>query len=109
MIWFNIKKLEEVISNEDSNLIFGFDPETVYKAYSINLTVDSVLVLLTDGITEASDQNGVFYGEQEYINIVKDNFDKPADEICNAILKSINDFCLNAPQSDDITMMVLKL
>ncbi len=68
-----------------------------------------VLVFYTDGVTEARDASGAFYGEEHLVQAANACMDKGAEEVVAYIRADLESFVSGAPQSDDITLMVLKI
>ncbi|HCU57495.1 MAG TPA: hypothetical protein DF984_04600 [Anaerolineaceae bacterium] len=66
------------------------------------------LVLHTDGITEAQDENGVFYGNDTLLTSLKSNFGQSAELFRNSMLNSVQTFIKTAPRLDDITLVVIQ-
>lgn len=93
-----------------TGLFLGFLPDisTMVKNESFSLEIGDILLLYTDGITEARQKsNKILMGMDQLIDILKNNADKKVEEIKTSILKETLDWCGNQP-GDDITMMVLK-
>ena len=70
----------------------------------------SALVLYTDGVTEAQDQQENIFGSQRLIRAVKGSAFVPqrsAQGIQDAILQDFDRFAQGAPQSDDISLVVI--
>jgi len=67
------------------------------------------MVLYTDGITEGNNENGEMYGEARMQEIIRSSVSLPAGEILSCILDDMKKFCGNAPQFDDITLMVIRV
>ncbi len=66
------------------------------------------LALYTDGITEAQDENGVFFGNDRLLASLKSSFGQPAELFRNSILDSVQTFIKTAPRLDDITLVVIQ-
>jgi len=66
-----------------------------------------ILLLYTDGIPDAQDEDGDFFDDEAIIEISRENSGKFAHEIQSAIIEAVQKFSGSAPQSDDITLMVL--
>lgn len=66
-----------------------------------------VLVLYTDGITEAQNEKEEFYGEARLLNSIRANLNGSAQEIKQGILADLQKFVGSAPQYDDITLTVV--
>jgi serine phosphatase RsbU (regulator of sigma subunit) len=74
----------------------------------INLEEDDLIVLYTDGITEAKNINLDDFGSIEFEKILLENCDKHVDEISNKVMREVTLFSQNISQHDDITLVILK-
>jgi len=79
----------------------------------VDIEPSDIIVLYTDGITEAVGSSGEklsenLFGEERLIEVVQHNSNKSAREIQSAILDAISAHTANIPQSDDITLVVIK-
>lgn len=68
-----------------------------------------ILVAYTDGVTEAFDPGGEEFGEDRLRQAVAAAADRPAAELAEAVVESVRGFCRDAPQYDDITLVVAKV
>ena len=66
-----------------------------------------VLVLYTDGITEAQNAQEMFFGEKRLQAIVQTNLGRSARDIQDAVIAKVHEFVSGAPQFDDIALMVV--
>jgi sigma-B regulation protein RsbU (phosphoserine phosphatase) len=82
---------------------------SVYDDYQFPLAPGDVFVLCSDGIFEAFDEVGQEFGAQRVIDVVERFHDKPSKDIVNAIFGSVQQFCGDAAQSDDRTVVVVKI
>ncbi len=73
-----------------------------------SLKSGDVLIIYTDGVTEALNENMEQYGEDRLKEILMKNNRKNATEIKQALLSDIKKFAGTASQSDDITFVLLK-
>lgn len=74
----------------------------------LSLQKDDLLLIYTDGVTEAMNAKREQFGEERMIQAVRDNARLPATEIVAKIEESIARFVGNAEQSDDVTIVVIK-
>ena len=74
----------------------------------IDLKEDDLIVLYTDGITEAKNINLDDFGNIEFEKILLENCDKHVDEISNKVIREVTLFSQNISQHDDITLVILK-
>ncbi len=83
--------------------------ERVLEEATIALGVDDVLVLFTDGISEAMNVAGDCFGEGRLMQLVEEHGRDSVDDLRGHILADIQQFSTGAPQHDDMTMLVLKV
>lgn len=75
---------------------------------SIHLAPGDVLVFYTDGITDAESETRDFYGLERLLQSAQKNADRPADALQEAVFNDLQAFTREAPQMDDIALMILK-
>lgn len=75
---------------------------------TIDMYPQDLLVLYTDGVTEAINQQEDQFGEERLIKLIKDNKDMPSEDLKKLIIDTVYDFASGTPQADDITIMVLR-
>ncbi|MCK5456080.1 MAG: SpoIIE family protein phosphatase, partial [Melioribacteraceae bacterium] len=75
----------------------------------INLEKDDILILFTDGITEAMNENDEEYSDESLEQLVLGVKARSAEEALNMILEDVKKFTHGTEQSDDITTMVVKV
>ncbi len=80
-----------------------------YEEEIVKLQKDDVLVLFTDGISEAMDISNNEYTDEKLEQFVLSNYTKTAKEIGDGILCDVKSFIKDAEQSDDITLLVIKV
>ncbi len=89
--------------------ILGFLEDERFKSGKIHLHPGDTLFLYTDGITEAFNLDDEGYGEVRLEALLRSNYNKPIKELAQASIAGVQEFCGEAPQSDDITMMAIRL
>ena len=67
-----------------------------------------MLVLYSDGVTEANNPNYEEFGEEQLIEVLNAHRHEPAAEIVQAVTRALTEFTAGAPQADDITLLVAK-
>lgn len=86
----------------------GIVTEALYEEVAIEIDKGDTLVAYSDGITDARNDNGVFFGEGRLEKIIKENSHLPSDQIGQQILKEIEWFRGDARVYDDISMIIVK-
>ncbi|MEG4445745.1 AAA family ATPase [Microcoleus sp. AT9_B5] len=74
----------------------------------VHLNPGDVVVLYTDGITEAVNINNVYYGIERLCQVAKENRHKTAEEIRQAVIDHLRQHIDKHKVFDDITLVVLK-
>ena len=101
-------KTDEVEMLPATGQILGPFPNEKYKTDFTFMKRGDILVLYTDGITEAANEAGEMYGEQRLINIVKANRTRSSKELCQLILEEVQMHNRSVEYSDDKTILVIK-
>jgi sigma-B regulation protein RsbU (phosphoserine phosphatase) len=86
----------------------GMFPETRYHQHHLRLRPGDVLVLYTDGVTEASNPEGVEFGRERLAEAVKQNYERPARELIASLEMAVLEWTGNAGANDDVTFFVIK-
>ncbi|HEY1251042.1 MAG TPA: PP2C family protein-serine/threonine phosphatase [Thermoanaerobaculia bacterium] len=87
----------------------GVFPDSEYRMDSVSLAAGDVLVVYTDGVTEAPDAEEREFGEERLLESVRANEDRPVDEICRGVLKAVDAYQAGLPQQDDMTLVVARV
>ena len=86
----------------------GISPSSRYQEEFISLNSGDLLVIYTDGLTEATDEHGEMYTLDTLIDIVTETGRKNAEIIIDSIKKSLYSFTATASQDDDIAIIAVK-
>ena len=92
-----------------NNFIVGCFEDFEYKNSSLQLNPGDSLVMYTDGVTEAFNEQSEQYGEKRLETLLERLNGKNSKEIVNEMVADVHGYAGNAPQSDDITTLVIKL
>jgi serine phosphatase RsbU (regulator of sigma subunit) len=77
-----------------------------YRTGELILQPGDRLFLYTDGVTEATNINNNLYGEERLQSFMNHYFDKEPQELLQSLKNNIDEFVGEAPQFDDITMLI---
>jgi sigma-B regulation protein RsbU (phosphoserine phosphatase) len=78
----------------------------IYRIGEITLNKGDRLFLYTDGVPEATNAENELYGEDRLLDFMNRNDSMEATELLPALKNNIDEFVGNAPQFDDITMLM---
>ena len=88
-------------------MVLGLFAGAQYEAATIKLQPGDHLVLFTDGVVEALNTRGEEFGLERLVALLRANARAATPEILVRLQEAVLAFSANAPQHDDITMMIL--
>jgi sigma-B regulation protein RsbU (phosphoserine phosphatase) len=95
---------------DGDGMALGVEEDLAYQDYTLTgWAAGAVIVIGTDGITETRGPTGELFGAARVREIVRANAHLPADGIQAAVIRAVQAFRGDAPQDDDLTLVVLKL
>jgi serine phosphatase RsbU (regulator of sigma subunit) len=98
----------ETHSLAKTGIPLGIFEDTTWQTRSLSLQPGSVLVLYTDGVTEAAGPGESLYGEARLLSTIQQaSPQQTAAQTLQSILSSVDSFRGKIPQSDDITLVVV--
>ncbi len=83
--------------------------DIAYAEKTIELAPGDSLFFYTDGVTEAFDIDGVQFGEERLVEVLRAVRETPARDLPRSVVGRVKSFERGAPQADDITCVVLKV
>ena len=91
-----------------SGLIAGVIESSEYEVAHMTLKAGDLLVMYTDGVTEARNEANEFYTLQRLVDFLSALEIKRAADMVDAVRKDVDDFVGSAAQADDMTIVALK-
>ncbi len=88
-------------------LPLGIFEDATWDKSEIQIMPGDVLMLYTDGVTEAQNEEDDFFGEDRLQKILRANARRSAEMIEDKIISAVYDFTGDEEQYDDITLMVV--
>jgi phosphoserine phosphatase RsbU/P len=100
----------KIIKLEIGGMILGV-MKTVwpYKSEKVQLQQDDVLILFTDGISEAMNKEGEEFSDRVLEKLALSITSESSEEILNKIQKQVQTFSEGTTQSDDMTLVIVKV
>ncbi len=93
---------------ETGGTVLGVVEDFSYDQETVKLNPGDVLVVFSDGITEAFDTNDNQFGEKQLAEVIVAHRQEPAESITNHIVDAVRRHAGAAPQADDLTLVVIK-
>ena len=99
----------ETIRLESGGPVVGALPTSVYEQACVQLLPGDLLVIYSDGISEAMTADDEEFGEARLASLIGANLELPATGLRDLILQEVDNFVSGAPQFDDMTLVVAKV
>ena len=98
-------KIEELVS--DVHGLGLFDSAT-YQSRTLHLYKGDILVVYSDGLTDAQNQQEELFGEERLLRIIQQEAPSGSRALEQEFLKALEEFTQGMPQNDDITFVVVE-
>ncbi|RZL88305.1 MAG: serine/threonine-protein phosphatase, partial [Variovorax sp.] len=85
----------------------GFEASAAFPLWHGSLQPGASLLAFTDGVTEAFDADDQAYGSERLVAALQRGDD--AADLCRRVIADVHEFTGAAPQSDDITVLAIRL
>jgi serine phosphatase RsbU (regulator of sigma subunit)/DNA-binding NarL/FixJ family response regulator len=89
-----------------TGIALGVLEDRAWEQETIQLGPGDVLLVYTDGVTEAKDPQGHFFGPKRLVDAARASLGRSALEVQDSLLAQLSGFVGSAPQFDDITLMI---
>ena len=90
-----------------TDMVVGLFSHAKYRTQSVQLGQGDSMVLFTDGVTEAENEEEEQLGLNPVASLMQTLHGAPATSILEAIDTQVQSYCGTAPSTDDVTMMAL--
>jgi serine phosphatase RsbU (regulator of sigma subunit) len=101
-------RIKQCVSLNPEGLIIGVKEDFPYEQESFVLEEDDVLLLYTDGLIEAANNQNVLFGEQRLADLLAQHCDLPPQELINHIIEQVRLFSGHHSFMDDVSLLVMK-
>jgi sigma-B regulation protein RsbU (phosphoserine phosphatase) len=91
-----------------TGLALGQFPRQVYDEETATLEPGDILAIYSDGVSEANNLAEEEFGTDRLIDVMRRYAAEPPAEIVDAVFRELDEFVGEAPQFDDITLMIVK-
>lgn len=93
---------------KSESIPLGIELNEKYETSRTVLGAGDVLIIYTDGVTEARDEDGKEFGEDRLLALVAQPLEERAALTLAAVMRKLDEFVGGAPQHDDITCLVVR-
>ena len=92
-----------------TGMALGVETGEEYDERTLSLGPGDLLVLYTDGVTEAEDHSHRQFGDGRLASVVRQERSRTAGEVLSSIMAEVAAHTGTTPQFDDMTLVVLKV
>lgn len=89
--------------------VLGLMPGSSFEAHAVEASPGDLLIVMSDGITEASDADGNHFSDEQLMAVVERARLLPSGDLRDAILAAVEEFTQGRPAADDRTLLVVRL
>lgn len=93
---------------ESQNFPVGLLPEAEYQSGRTTLMPSDCVVIYSDGVSEAANSADELFEESRLRRIIEEFKGQTVEEMADAIRDAVKAFTEGAPQSDDITLLIVQ-
>ncbi|MDP9113545.1 MAG: SpoIIE family protein phosphatase [Acidobacteriota bacterium] len=86
----------------------GMFADVCYPARPLQLAAGDILVIYSDGLTDAENRQEEMFGEERLLQLIREAAPAGIQALENKLLHAINDFTEGTPQTDDITFVMVE-
>lgn len=105
---FLFKANGEMLRLGIGGMVLGAFEDSSYKEESVLIGPGDTLLVFSDGISEAFNKDSEEFGEPKLIEVVKENIESTEEQLVNKIVGAVRQHMEDLPQSDDMTLVVIK-
>lgn len=98
-------KLTEMPKGEPA---LGLLPDSTYKEHTLDLEDGDILLVYSDGLTEAQNEDGDFFGEPRLFEVLPKLKDLSPQKLGERLLQHVDQFVENARAKDDLSLCIVK-
>ncbi len=105
---FLCKSNGNILYLDKGGIPIGIFPKAVYETEILNFETGDIVVLYSDGITEAQNPNDAEFGQYNLEKTIKESIDLSPEEIKTNLISALDNFKMGHKQNDDITLCIIK-
>lgn len=98
---------QQIEETAGANLPIGILPAQSFEVLRSTIQPGERLVAFSDGITEAMKVDGELFGDEQFHTVLRASANRAAAEQVRTVIAAVDEFASGAPQSDDITLLIV--
>jgi sigma-B regulation protein RsbU (phosphoserine phosphatase) len=88
--------------------LLGIFPRIKFSEAAVQMAPGDLLVLYTDGVTEAHDPDGNLFGSARLFEWAREQCGRSPREVQDSLLRAVSEFCGGCRQNDDSSVLVVR-
>lgn len=92
----------------NTGIPLGIQRRARWETKRVEIAPDDLLLLYTDGVTDAHDSNDELFGVDRLLSVVDRGRHEPLPELTASVTDAVNAFCGERPQFDDVTLLLAR-
>jgi hypothetical protein len=92
---------------DEGGPVLGLLPNARYSAGTVQVGQSDMLILYSDGVSEAANQTNEEFGEDRMLTALQGTYSAPV-ELCDSIMNQVAEFAKSGTAPDDRTLMVVR-
>jgi phosphoserine phosphatase RsbU/P len=100
-------KSVDITTLHKTGMVLGIMTDSNWYAETTQIPMGGLLLLYTDGVFEAQNSSGEFFGAEQMLRTVQSELGHPVQSIQEALMSRLFTFVGNGPQVDDTTVVIL--
>ncbi|MBD3278494.1 MAG: SpoIIE family protein phosphatase [Candidatus Aegiribacteria sp.] len=104
-----VRRNGRVETLSSAGVVLGVRNTSSYREIDVSFNPGDILFMYTDGVSEAMDENGMEYGENRLVEILKENVQLPLADILSEIEKSVKAHHGSEQYEDDFTILAARI
>lgn len=101
--------MNKLIHLKEGGMPVGLFENEAYSSGSVKLEKGDVLIIYTDGLTEAQNEEKELFSDHRMIKVLENNLNLSINEMIDKLLNQATQFRNNTSQKDDITLVGFKV
>ena len=94
---------------EKGGLVLGMMKDVPYEEGTIHLRPNDLIIMYTDGVTEAMNAEEEEFGEESLLDTIQEDENLSAEALSQKIVQRVKSFAADDQQQDDITLVIIKV
>lgn len=101
---------EEILPlfNQGTRMVLGAFENIAYPSQTLELKKNDILMIYSDGLSEAKAKDGNYYGDERVHNIIRSNKHRESDYLINRIIEDLGKFLFGQSIKDDMLLFIIK-